>query len=48
MGKKNGDRKARLKKQTIRMLDRPSLSHDDLAKVAGAKQPYTVICLTWC
>ncbi len=46
MGKKKP--KVSLKKETIRKLDRPSLSKDDLAKVAGAKQPYTAVCLTSC
>ena len=47
MAKKNR-RIASPKKETIRKLDMPSLSPDELVKVHGGKLPYTTPCLTLC
>ena len=44
----NRRQKATLKKETIRKLDLPALSPDDLAKVVGGKVPRTVACITLC
>jgi len=54
-GRHRKRRRASLKKETIRTLDLPALSPEDLARAAGGalkiiayKAPYTTACITDC
>jgi hypothetical protein len=48
MGEKNGRRKARLHRETIRVLATRALTPIELEQVIGGKGCYTWICPTAC
>lgn len=48
MGKKNDQRKARLRAETIRKLEVRTLSPGDLQNVVGGEMRRTTACATQC